>query len=584
MARVKIAKNAGFCMGVRRAVDMALEASVKEEGPVYTYGPLIHNPQVLRILGEKGIRSLERHDIEDGILCLRAGSPGTIIIRAHGVSPEERSRIKESGFHILNATCPHVGKVQGTITRYARSGHSIIIAGEKDHAEVIGLLGYTQGRGYVVNTPEEVESLPPLEKVCLVAQTTQDQGRFRVISEAVEKKYPGAKVFDTICDSTHRRQDEVLALTRKVEAIVVVGGKGSGNTRRLTKISEEAGVPTFHVETEKELDLEELSGYSTVGVTAGASTPNWQILRVVERLQDAWLRRGLTSLTAGIGRLAAISYLLLAIGAGCLAYASALLQGMAPKFAWILVAALYVFSMHVINRLSDKASELFNQPGRTDFYEQYGTLMITAGIISAAFAVTLAWFQGVFPFYVLLAISGLGMVYNLRLFPGGAGFKYQRIKDLPGSKTLLVSLAWGVVTSLLPSLSEEGWPHPGTIVAFLYTTILVFVRSTLYDFKDLQGDLMVGKETIPIVLGKRRTEVLVMFLLASMGVVLSVAAPLGWTTSLSFFLLLSLVYVVCYYSLYRNQVVGPGFLFEGMVDGGFIFAGLITFLWALVHS
>jgi (E)-4-hydroxy-3-methyl-but-2-enyl pyrophosphate reductase len=586
MARVKIAKNAGFCMGVRRAVDMALEASVKKNGPVYTYGPLIHNPQVLKILGEKGIRSLEREDIEGGILCPRAGSPGTIIIRAHGVSPEERSRIKEGGFQILNATCPHVGKVQGTITRYARSGHSIIIAGEKDHAEVIGLLGYTQGRGYVVNTPEEVDSLPPLEKVCLVAQTTQDQGRFRVISRAVEKKYPGAKIFDTICDSTHRRQDEVLALTRKVEAIVVVGGRGSGNTRRLTKISEEAGVPTFHVETEGELDLEELSGYSTVGVTAGASTPNWQILRVVERLQDAWLRRGLTSLTAGIGRLAAISYLLLAIGAGCLAYASALLQGMPLKLSWILVAALYVFSMHVINRLSDKASELFNQPGRTDFYEQHGKIMVTAGIISAVLAVTLAWFQGVFPFYVLLAISGLGMVYNLRIFPvrPGGAFKYQKIKDIPGSKTLLVSLAWGVVISLLPSLSEEGWPHSGTIVAFLYSTILVFVRSTLYDFKDLQGDLMVGKETIPIVLGKRNTEMLVMLLLVSLGCVLALAAPLGWATSLSPFLLLSLGYAVFYYLLYRNQVIGPGFLFEGIVDGSFIFAGLIAFLWALVYS
>ena len=166
MARVRIAKNAGFCMGVRRAVDMALEASMKKNGPVYTYGPLIHNPQVLEILGEKGIKSLKPEEVGNGSLSCPAGSAGTIIIRAHGVSPEERSRIKESGFRILNATCPHVGKVQGTIHRYARSGYSIIISGDKDHAEVIGLLGYTQGRGHVVNTLEEVETLPPMEKVC----------------------------------------------------------------------------------------------------------------------------------------------------------------------------------------------------------------------------------------------------------------------------------------------------------------------------------------------------------------------------------------------------------------------------------
>ena len=147
-----------------------------------------------------------------------------------------------------------------------------------------------------------------------------------------------------------------------------------------------------------------------------------------------------------------------------------------------------------------------------------------------------------------------------------------------------MSLAWGVVISLLPSLSEEGWPHSGTIVAFLYSTVLVFVRSTLYDFKDLQGDLMVGKETIPIVLGERNTEMLVISLLVFLGCVLALAVPLGWATSLSPFLLLSLGYAVCYYLLYRNQVIGPGFLFEGIVDGSFIFAGLIAFLWALVYS
>ncbi len=581
MARVKLAKNAGFCMGVRRAMDMALEAAMKRDGPIYTYGPLIHNPQVLEILEGKGVKALIAGDSAEGFSCPGGVSPVTIIIRAHGVSPGERQKIKDAGLRILNATCPHVGKVQGIIQRYAKEGYSTVIVGEKDHAEVIGLLGYAQGRGNVVNTLEELESLPPVEKVCLVAQTTQDRSLFQAIASAIQARYPRAKIFNTICDSTNRRQDEVLAMARKVEAMVVVGGKESGNTRRLAKISEATGIPTFHVETEKDIDLEKLSRYSFIGVTAGASTPNWLIINVVDRLRGLRPDRGGVHLLEIIGRFAAISYIFLAVGAGFLTYASFLIQGLKPTLSLSLIASFYVFSMHVLNRLTDKASEKYNQPGRTEFYESYGKWMIAAGITSAAVALTLAWFEGTLPFFLLLAISGLGMIYNLRVFPSrpGKGVHYRKLRDIPGSKTLFVALAWGVVTSLLPPLAQEGRLLPATGVAFFFSTILVFVRSTLYDLKDIQGDLMVGKETIPIVLGRKRAEILVVWMLLGLGGVLTLAGPLHWANPVAPFFLISLAYVVGYYWLYRQRVLGRGFLFEGVVDGTFIFTGLLAFIW-----
>ena len=579
MARVRLAKNAGFCMGVRRAVDMALEEAMKKDGPIYTYGPLIHNPQVLGILEGKGVKTLDGRCVSG----LKEGTPVTVIIRAHGVSPKERKELKDSGVRILNATCPHVGTVQGIIQRHAKDGYTTVIVGERDHAEVIGLLGYAHGKGYVVNTLEELEALPPLEKICLVAQTTQDQKRFQALAGAIQKRFPEAKVFNTICESTHRRQDEVLALAKKVEAMVVVGGKESGNTRRLAKISKDTGVPTFHVETEKDLDLQELSRYSVIGVTAGASTPNWLILKVVDRLKRLRLHQGMAYYLESLGRLAAISYIFLAFGAGCLAYASVMIQGMQPKLSWALVASFYVFSMHVLNRLTDKASERYNQPGRTEFYESWGSWMIFAGVFSAGVALTLAWFQGRVPFFLLLAISGLGMIYNIRIFPGspGRGIRYQKLRDIPGSKTLFVALAWGVVTSVLPALAAGDWLLPGTAIAFLFSVILVFVRSTLYDLKDIQGDLMVGKETIPIVLGRRKAEILSVSLLIFLGGLLIVAGPLRWAAPVTSWLLFSLGYVVFYYWLYRQRIVGRGFLIEGVVDGSFIFAGLIALLWFL---
>jgi len=578
MPRVKLAKNAGFCMGVRRAMDIALEAAMKKDGLIFTYGPLIHNPQVLEILEGKGLKVLNEGDL--------GKISGTVIIRAHGVSPEERQKIKEVGVRVLNATCPHVGRVQGIIQNHAEEGYATIIVGERDHAEVMALLGYARGRGYVVSTLEEVKSLPPLEKVCLVAQTTQDWRRFQDFAEAIQNRFPGAKVFNTICDSTHRRQDEVYAMARKVEAMVVVGGKGSGNTRRLAKISEESGIPTFHVETEKDLDLEKLSHYSIIGVTAGASTPNWLILKVVDRLKDMWKRKGVRHLLERLARLAAISYILLALGAGWLTYGSAVIQGLQPKLSWSMIAAFYVFSMHVLNRLTDKASEKYNQPGRMEFYDRYGKWMMGAGITSAGLALNLAWFQGIFPFLLLLAISGLGLIYNISFFPGkyGKRVSYQRLKDIPGSKALFVALAWGIVTSLLPSFAARGYLLTGTIVAFLFSSILVFVRTTLYDFKDIQGDLMVGKETIPIVLGRRKAEILVVWLLISLGGILTVASPLQWATPVTSILLFSLGYVVFYYWLYHQGIVGRGFLFEGVVDGSFIFAGLLAFVWILLEK
>jgi (E)-4-hydroxy-3-methyl-but-2-enyl pyrophosphate reductase len=580
MARVKLAKSAGFCMGVRRAVNMALEAAMKRNGPIYTYGPLIHNPQVLEILGGKGIRAIGEGS-PGGLPAQGAENSAGIIIRAHGVSPDEREKIKSLGAHLINATCPHVGKVQGIIQRHAKEGFTILIAGDRDHAEVMGLLGYAQKRGIVIGTLEELDALPPLEKVCLVTQTTQDHTQFAKLAEAAKKKFPEVEIFNTICISTHRRQEEVSALAARVDAMVVVGGKGSGNTRRLAKISEGAGVPTFHVETEKELNMAELARYPVIGVTAGASTPNWLILRVVERLQRLESPWAFIPFLRNLGRIAAISYLLLALGAACLAFAGALIQGLPPKISWILIAGFYVFSMHILNRLTDKASENFNQPARTDFYERHGKWMIPAGILSAAVALTLAWFEGTLPFLLLLAISALGMIYNLRVFPvnPGSRFHYQRLKDIPGSKTLFVALAWGVVTSLLSPLAHDGRLRPGTAVAFLFASILVFARTTLYDFKDIQGDLMVGKETIPIVLGRRKAEWLVVILLCILGAVLAAAGPLEWATPVTSVLLVSLAYVVFYYWLYRLRILGWAFLFEGVVDGSFIFVGFLAFLW-----
>jgi len=220
--KVVAANTAGFCMGVRRAVELALDASTANPGPIYTYGALIHNPQVLALLREKGIRILEE---------IPERGTGTVLIRAHGVPPDIKGRLETAGFRVIDATCPRVIKVQTVIARHAPEGWASIIIGDKDHPEVIGLLGYAGRAGYVVNNVHDLDSLPLFDNAIVVVQTTQNTRLLQDVKAWAAPKAPHYKIFDTICGSTEQRQEEVTRLSESVDALVIVGGKTAETPR-----------------------------------------------------------------------------------------------------------------------------------------------------------------------------------------------------------------------------------------------------------------------------------------------------------------------------------------------------------------
>ncbi len=225
--KVKLAKTAGFCMGVRRAMNIVLDAASKKEGKLYTYGPLVHNPQAIEMLRQKGVEVIENETV----------SNATVILRAHGVAPAERKRLKETGNLICDATCPHVARAHAIIKKGINKGYDAIIIGDKGHAEVNGLLGFAGDRGYVVENPEDVDNLPDIKKAYVVAQTTQDRKTYQEIINRIIEKVPEYEIFDTICEATNMRQKEVLELAKEVDAMVVIGGKNSANTKRLYELS-----------------------------------------------------------------------------------------------------------------------------------------------------------------------------------------------------------------------------------------------------------------------------------------------------------------------------------------------------------
>jgi (E)-4-hydroxy-3-methyl-but-2-enyl pyrophosphate reductase len=279
--KIIIAKTAGFCMGVRRAVDMALDAANRDQGPIYTFGPLIHNPQVLELLADKGVSVLES---------VPAEGYGTVIVRAHGVPPGDRKALDTTGFTVMDATCPRVVKVQRIIGKYAKLGYAAIIIGDPDHPEVVGLQGYAGRESYVAPSMTELSALPIFEKAIIVAQTTQNTTFFQAVKDWAARRHPLYKVFDTICDSTQKRQEETIRLAESVDAVVVVGGRSSGNTQRLAELARQTGAAAFLVETEADLDRKALCRAQRIAITAGASTPNWitqRVSRVLEALSHA---------------------------------------------------------------------------------------------------------------------------------------------------------------------------------------------------------------------------------------------------------------------------------------------------------
>lgn len=283
------AKSAGFCWGVERAIDIAREFAVNAQRPVYTDGPLIHNRQMMEKLLAEGINEVGDYQSKSNIALEDEKKENAVmVVRAHGISPERRAYLKDLGMDFKDATCPDVGIIAGKIRIHAKKGYNTVIFGDPKHPEVIGLMGYTEGKGHVIKTKADIDALPPLgEKVCMVSQSTMFTDEFERLSENLKGLYPGALVFDTICGATKERQSDVLVLAQEgAQAIVVIGGRHSANTVKLAALVEKQGLPCFHVETAAELDLEQLRKYSVVGVTAGASTPGFLIDEACQKLEE----------------------------------------------------------------------------------------------------------------------------------------------------------------------------------------------------------------------------------------------------------------------------------------------------------
>ena len=581
--RVVIADSAGFCMGVRRAVNMVLELVEKTEEPICSIGPLIHNPQVVELLRQRGVKPVRNLD---------EISRGIVVIRSHGISPQLREKLQAKGLQILDATCPRVARVHRAVEKYSRLGYLIVVLGDSGHSEVEGILGFAEGKAVVVQSPEDVKNLPDADQVILVAQTTQSSQRFEQVAEAVKQKYsklPEDKlvIINTICDSTERKQEEVRALVRKVDAFVIVGGKESANTKRLQEIAESEGKPSYLVESEDELEFEKISGLSAVGLTAGASTPNWMIRRVYEGLKRVSLAGQKYPLRIFyiVFRLFAIFNLYLGLGGALLAALTGqMIRGKVNLFA-CAAAFFYLALIHNFNLLASQSLLEIIEPARGKLFLRQRRLLVVLslfGLLLGGVSCLLINFWALM-FYAGLTV--ISLLYQAPLAGGGKRpvFRVGSLMEIPGSKDIMSALAWSVMIVLVPStgMGEEHF-HLGAWLIFTLVLLMVFARSVIQDFRDLQADRMVRKETIPILLGVNLSRALIHSVLALAAILIGVGFWQGLIGVPAMGILAGLVWLWLCVPIYTRKTVIHGLRAELLIDFNFILAGIVGLILSWV--
>ncbi len=486
------AHTAGFCWGVRRAVDMVLAELKKGDSPFAVYGELVHNPQVLRALEERGVS-----------ICMTPENMnlGTLFLRTHGTTLARRKQLKLLPLRIRDLTCPRVGKAIAIARKKKSEGYDVIILGDPSHQEVRSILSYGGERARVISGPDEISGLSGISRPFLLSQTTQNTETFEKTKIALRKKYPDLEYAFTICNSTSLRQDELRKMCDVVDCVVVVGGRNSANTARLLEIACEQGLPSYHIETHAELDADELKKYENVLLTAGASTPSWSIRKVREKLleiQGGSLRTGVIwklvqNTIFGNFHVLPLTFVLGAAGACILNITNWLMP--------VMVASLFLYGVHTVTSVLESRYSHPSRLRRQEFIRSHHTLFTVTALMAFSASLTLSVFLNPLWPAVLGVMLALFLIYSLPLIR--KAYPFRGLRSIPGSRDLMFAGAWSFLLAFLPGYISAGKAiTPGTILWAAALFFLFLSRCLLTDLVDLQGDALMGMDTIPIHAGR----------------------------------------------------------------------------------
>jgi len=559
MPKIIIAKNAGFCPGVKSAIDLVIELSKKNQKKIYTLGPLIHNKDVIKSLEEKNIFAIENLDEikeENAIL----------VIRAHGITPELEKYIRNKKLQIIDGTCPLVKNVHRLIEKYSSQGYWTVILGDKDHAEVIGLKGYAGEKSFIINSIEEAQKLPEMDNIHLVSQTTQEEELFYKVANLMKNKTKNLIISNTICNPTKLRQRETYEFSKNADLVIVVGGKHSANTQRLFKICSKLAKSAILIERPEELNEKIISGKENIFITAGASTPNWLIESVFEKTQKLLKseKEKFTEFLNILWKTFINSGIYTGISAAFLTLISSQILGsnIIPKKI-LLTSTLFVLSLHVLNRAAEK-NEVEADEIKKIIFIKFANTIKTIAYISGIFSLLISATINQKIFISISFIWLIGIIYPYTIS--------KHFHKINGSKDIILSLGWTFACSILPIfwLKEKLTEEILLIIIFIF--ILVFIRSILLSISQAHNDMIVGKENIYKVLGSKKTEFLLYFLSLFTIIIFFYISHLNknhFTTFISLFYYPLIIYI------FNKNKIPDKTNSEALIDFQFILTGAL---------
>ena len=583
--KIKLAGTLGYCLGVRMAMDTAFRRLSKRGEKVYSHGELIHNPPALALLAKKGLRNWSGEN------------EGTLIIRAHGLPPDELARLAATDLTVCDATCPRVRRVQRLVAAESAQGRRVIIWGKADHPEVVGLKGHAGPEARVVAGPEEITGLPEAESVLLVAQTTQDLSKWPAMEKAVLDRWPEALLRNTICEATFSRQRDVRRLALEVDVLVVIGGKTSGNTARLADIGRAAGKPVVLVESAVDLDPVDFAGRDIVGVAAGASTSTWQIAQILSVLQTlARSRNSFGNFWPRLLRVLVLSSLYAGLGLAFLALTTAVLMGAEPQpvmfsFFFFQSAALHIFRDFFQGRGASRSQiSRFNDPDRSAFLDKYSRPLTVYMAVLTGLSIVAAGLAGPGAMAVL-GLTWAGALAH-QFIPRPQSAREPLARTLLGPA--LLAAGWGVAMVWAAHPETPWWPlksglGPEALLAGGAVFGHIFALGLMGDVQAAQGDRIFGRPTLPTVFGEKATRRLLSGFLVVWAVWLLAGWAFGVLPSLAGWMILTgpVYNLALLRPLFPDPERGDkimafyGYHFEALMYGQLLATGLAALFWSL---
>ena len=585
--RIEIGKFAGFCDGVKYAVEEAFLIASKSSDTIYVDGKLIHNPQTLDMLESSGVKT---YTDDLGANTLKGKS---VIIRAHGVSPERKKILIDNSNKVVNLTCKYVGRIQSIVKKHSNDGYRVIIIGNVDHPEIIGILGFAnKSDTFVVLKEESIHCLPPTsKKTLIVAQTTLEKKVFTKMVCLIKEKYDESDITvkNTICNATELRQNEVLEIAERNDAVLIIGGKESSNTKNLYNIAK-AIKPSFYVEYKKDLDSIDLSKYKNIGIMAGASTPDWFIEEVASSIKEQYTEKYKKVISKTLNFILD-SYLSHALAGILLSFAVYDILSQKFNYSIALIVGLYYFSMSLINgytnhalKISDKKKYTLYQKNKYAFY-----ILIGLSIIAM---ISLSYKEGLDSLALTVFSILMGIAYNVS-FKNLKQSKIKYIKILSKLiplKSLIISFAVTILLNGLIFLTNEDVLSQDRVLAFLFCISMVFLfmfmRQASIEIKSSQSDKISGSTGLTTYVSIKHLITLtsIMPAIVLIAMILGIVKgyyPLNFDKTKYF---IPVIYSsVIFQILIRKSVYSNRYLFHLLIDTPLYLAGILALISYLFY-